>query len=26
MFLLGLNLEMNVGDLVTYSSGLMIGF
>lgn len=25
-FLLGLNLEMNVGDLVTYSSGLMIGF
>ena len=25
-FLLGLNLEMNAGDLITYSSGLMIGF
>jgi Family of unknown function (DUF6588) len=25
-FLLDLNLEMNVGDLVTYSGGLMLGF
>jgi len=25
-FLLGLNLEVNAGDMVTYSSGLMIGF
>ncbi len=25
-FLLGLNLEMNTGDLTTYSAGLMLGF
>ena len=25
-FLLGLNVEMNAGDLTTYSAGLMIGF
>ncbi len=25
-FLLGLNLEMNAGDLITYSGGLMFGF
>ena len=25
-FLLGLNAEMNVGDMTTYSAGLMLGF